>query len=303
MSEIHRFITAEKAGSNPGKQVSRSTQALCRALGVSRSGYYAAQKAAQNPSAAAQRREKLDADVKRAFDDAKERYGSPRVHATLAATTPVAASAPSRSSVARSMQRQNLASNRPKPFRVTTDSNHRRPIAPNLLERDFLPTAPNQAWCGDITYLHTQEGWVYLATVIDLWSRRVVGYATSRYIDRHLVIAALATAAGQRNCRPGLIFHSDRGSQYASADFVAELNRHGIGQSMSRAGDCWDNAPAESFFSTLKLEGLDSSYATRVEAVRATDEFITWYNAHRLHSTLGYRSPMSFEARHSRGAA
>lgn len=299
MREIHRFVCAEKAGANPGKQVSTSTKALCRALGISRSGFYAAQTAAARPPKAARERAALDAEVRNAFEAAKGRYGSRRVRATLKAATP----ASSRSSVARSMRRLGLCSNRPRPYRVTTDSSHRRPVAPNLLQRDFRPAGPNKAWCGDITYVHTQQGWLYLATVIDLWSRRVVGFATSQLIDRHLVIGALSTAAGQRNCPKGLIFHSDRGAQYASADFVAELRRNGITQSMSRAGDCWDNAPAESFFSTLKLEGLAPSYATRDAAVDAIETYITWYNAHRAHSTLGYLSPMTYEAQHRRRAA
>lgn len=299
MSEIHQFIRAEKAGTNPGEQSSASIKALCRAMRVSRSGFYAAMAAEACPSQAARQRAELDTEVRSAFDAARGRYGSRRVRATLSASTP----ASSRSSVARSMRRQGLRSNRPRPFRVTTDSNHGRPVAPNLVERDFQPQGPNQVWCGDITYVHTLQGWLYVATVIDLWSRRVVGFATSPFIDRHLVVAALSTAAGQRSCARGLIFHSDRGSQYASADFVAALARNGITQSMSRAGDCWDNAPAESFFSTLKLEGLEPSYATRDAAVAAVEVFITWYNAHRVHSTLGYLSPMAYEARESRRAA
>lgn len=299
MNDKYRFILAEKAGLNPGPLLNFSMKAFCRALNVSRSGLYEAQRRQLDPSSSTKRRHELDAAVKQVFHEERARYGSRRVHETLLKSLQNI----SRSSIARSMRRQALMAARRRPFRVTTDSNHGRPVAPNLLARDFNPARPNIAWCGDITYVHTVQGWLYVAVVLDLWSRRVVGYATSTHIDRHLVIAAMNMAVGQRAIKPGLIFHSDRGSQYASEDFVSLLKKYSISQSMSRKGDCWDNAPSESFFSSLKQEGLQKSYPTRAEARQDVDQYMAWYNAHRLHSTLNYVSPMTFETKATRMAA
>lgn len=182
-------------------------------------------------------------------------------------------------------------------FKHTTDSNHDLPIADNLLERNFLPASPDQCYVGDITYIRTREGWLYLATVIDLYSRKVVGWAMSHRINRHLVIDAMRMAIVNRQPARGLIFHSDRGSQYASNDFRKLLENHGVKQSMSRRGDCWDNAVAESFFGTIKKELVHhDDYLTREEARMSIFEYIeVYYNRKRLHSTIGYLSPTEYE--------
>lgn len=170
------------------------------------------------------------------------------------------------------------------------------PVPPNRLARNFHPDGPNEAWVSDITYVWT-AGWLYLAVVIDLWSRRVVGYATSRFIDRKLVLDALAMAVGVRRVNPGLLAHSDRGSQYASRDYQAALLTAGMLCSMSRKGNCWDNAPCESFFAAIKKECLHGqSFTTRNEAHATIVAYILWYNAERRHSTIGLISPAAFEA-------
>jgi len=182
-------------------------------------------------------------------------------------------------------------------FKVTTDSKHNLPTAENVLDRQFSPLAPNQAWGTDITYLWTQEGWLYLAVVIDLYSRRVVGWAMDRRMKKALVIRALMMAINLRKPSPGLIHHSDRGSQYASHDYQKLLKQHGMIPSMSRKGNCWDNAPVERFFSSLKREWTgDRLYRTRQQAMADVREYVAvYYNARRLHSTLGYKTPLDYE--------
>jgi putative transposase len=184
-------------------------------------------------------------------------------------------------------------------FRVTTtDSRHDLPIAPNLLNRNFSPAAPNQAWVGDFTYIPTEEGWLFLAVVIDLFSRKVVGWSMRPDMQRNLVIDALEMAWFRRNPGKlaGLIFHSDRGSQYASADFSEVLKEHGIRPSMSRKGDCWDNACSETLFGSLKVERLHGQrFGTIREAKDETISWLLWYNRTRMHSTLNYLSPIQFE--------
>jgi transposase InsO family protein len=184
-------------------------------------------------------------------------------------------------------------------FVHTTDSRHGFPVAPNVLARRFHVERPDQVWAGDITYIPTHEGWLYLAVLLDLCSRRVVGWAMSTHIDRELVLASLRMALDQRSPQPGLLHHTDRGSQYAADDFQIELAKHGIRCSMSRKGNCWDNAVAESFFSTLKGELVDrADFLTRDQARSAIFEYVEgFYNRTRLHSTLGYESPASFERR------
>jgi putative transposase len=184
-------------------------------------------------------------------------------------------------------------------FKVTTDSKHNFPVAWNVLNRDFSPSAPNQAWGTDITYLWTQEGWIYLAVVIDLYSRRVVGWSIDRRMKKALVIRALMMAVSLRKPPPGLIHHSDRGSQYASHDYQKLLKQHGMICSMSRKGNCWDNAPVERFFSSLKREWTgDRWYRTRQQAIADVREYVAvYYNSKRLHSTLGYTTPMNYEKR------
>jgi transposase InsO family protein len=201
--------------------------------------------------------------------------------------------------VARLMRKCGLRAKRRRKYQVTTDSKHSFPVAENLLDREFFSAGPNQVWASDITYIWTQEGWLYLAAVIDLHSRMVVGWSMSERIDRSLVLDALSMAVGRRKPGPGLIHHSDRGIQYASNDYQAALKRHEMLCSMSHKGDCWDNAVAESFFSTLKTERVHHRlYRSRAEARRDIFEYIeVFYNRVRLHSTLGYLSPALFECR------
>src|SRR5208283_426972 len=181
-------------------------------------------------------------------------------------------------------------------FKATTNSSHRLPVSPNLLERKFSVDAPDRVWTGDITYLWTDEGWVYLALVIDLFSRQVLGFAMSERMTRQSVIDALRMAWFRRRPAMGLIFHSDRGSQYASGDFQRQLSTFAMRGSMSRKGDCWDNAVTETLFGSLKVERLHGMrFATRRQAKDEVIDWLRFYNYRRLHSTLGYLSPMAFE--------
>jgi transposase InsO family protein len=199
----------------------------------------------------------------------------------------------------RLMKRLGLQVKPKRKYKVTTDSNHQLPVAKNVLNREFSPLAPNQAWGSDITYLWTQQGWIYLAVVIDLYSRRVVGWAIDRRMKKALVIRALMMAVNLRKPPAGLICHSDRGSQYASHNYQKLLRQHGLICSMSRKGNCWDNAPVERFFSSLKREWTgDRWYRTRQEAIADVREYVAvYYNSKRLHSTLGYTTPMNYEKR------
>ena len=199
----------------------------------------------------------------------------------------------------RLMKRLNLTVKHKRKYKVTTDSKHNLPVAENVLNREFCPAAPNQVWGTDITYLWTQQGWIYLAVVIDLYSRRVVGWSIDRRMKKALVIRALMMAVNLRKPPTGLIHHSDRGSQYASHSYQKLLKQHGIICSMSRKGNCWDNAPVERFFSSLKREWTgDRLYRTRHEAVADVREYVAvYYNSKRLHSTLGYATPMDYEKR------
>ena len=197
----------------------------------------------------------------------------------------------------RLMKALNLKVKQKRKYKVTMDSKHHLPVAENVLNRRFSPQAPNQAWGVDITYLWTQEGWIYLAVVIDLYSRRVVGWSMDRRMKKALVIRALMMAISLRKPPPGLIHHSDRGSQYASHAYQALLKQHGMICSMSRKGNCWDNAPVERFFSSLKREWTgDRLYKTRQAAIADVREYVAvYYNSKRLHSTLGYKTPMNYE--------
>jgi len=205
----------------------------------------------------------------------------------------------SKKRVARVMREKKLVARRKRSFRRTTDSNHDSPIAPNVLERNFDQEAPNKVWVTDVTYIATAEGWLYLAVMLDLFSRRVVGWATSDTNDRLLALDALDQALRARRPGAGLVHHSDRGSPYASEDYRKALRDGGITASMSRTGDCWDNAVAESFFATLKGELVDHErYATRAAAVASIGDYIErFYNTQRRHSHLGYVSPIEFELR------
>lgn len=264
---------------------------LCSALQVSRSGYYAW--AERGPSARARRDEQLSTRIRAIHGEHKERYGSPRIHAELAADGEQVG----RKRVARLMRENGLRARPKRHFKQTTDSGHKHPVAPNVLEQQFTTNRPNEAWVGDITYLWTLEGWAYLAVLIDLYSRRVVGWALRKSLSRELAIAALSKALLQRRPEPGLIHHTDRGCQYASGDYQALLEHSGIVCSMSKAGCCWDNAVAESFFGTLKKELVHGClFVTRTEAYDAISDYIeNYYNPKRRHSANGFVSPNEFE--------
>ena len=280
------FIDAEKA--------SFEVRFMCSQLEVSRSGFYAWR--GRKPSARAIDEALLVEEVRSVHNASRGTYGSPRVHAALKGR----GRRTSCKRVARIMREGCLVSRHKRRTRRTTDSNHAFPIAPNILNRDFTTTAPNQAWVTDITYVWTREGWLYVAAVLDLFSRMVVGWAMSERIDRQLCLDALAMAVAARQPAPGLVHHSDRGSQYASADYREAMAQHGMICSMSRKGDCWDNAVAEAFWGTLKAEVVEGTdFATRPSARSTIFEFIeVFYNRQRLHSTLGYTTPALEEARY-----
>jgi transposase InsO family protein len=268
---------------------------MCRVLAVSTSGFYAARRRA--PSARVVRDEQLTVQIRAAHQQSRRRYGAPRVHHEL---TVIQGGHVSKKRVARLMQRDGLRGRRPRRFVHTTDSAHGEPVAPNTLDRAFAVSqvaACDRVWTSDITYVPTREGWLYLAVILDLASRRVVGWAVRATLERELVLAALAMALTHRQPDPGVLHHSDRGSQYASEDFRALLTAHGLEASMSRRGNCWDNAVTESFFATFKVELVyEEDWRTRDEARRAIFEFIeVWYNRARRHSSLGYCTPVEYE--------
>jgi len=267
---------------------------LCQVLGVSRSGFYAWQNRQLNGCTREAANKALDGLVLQAFDARKGRSGSPGLTLDLADTGHVW----DRKTIAKSLQRQGLRAKAAKKFKVTTDSSHARPVAPNLLEQDFTTTAANQKWCGDITYLWTEEGWLYLATVIDLYSRKVVGWSMSPRMTASLVCDALTMALWRRAFPRGVIVHTDRGSQYCSAAYQQLLKRHELLCSMSGRGCCFDNACAESFFHTLKVELIHGErFNTRSHMRQAVFEYIEVdYNRHRRHSAVGMISPDAFEA-------
>ena len=280
------FISAEKAWA--------PVSVLCRVLEVTRSGFYAW--LARGPSEHALDEQRLAVEIAAIHKASGDTYGSPRVHAELVAKGLDV----SRKRVARMMRELGIRSRRKRRFKATTDSGHKLPVAENVLGRKFEVDAPDVAWVTDITYVRTDQGWLYLAAILDLFSRRVVGHAMSERIDRALVLQALRDAVGRRVPDAGLLHHSDRGSQYASGDYQDALSERGITCSMSRKGNCWDNAVAESFFATLKTECIyGRRFATRAEAREAIFHFIeVFYNQQRRHSTLGYLTPAEFERRH-----
>jgi transposase InsO family protein len=265
---------------------------LCQTLEVSVSGYYAWHRRAPSPHAQADAA--LAAQIQTIFVAGRGVYGSPRVQAALCRQ----GTRCSRKRVARLMRAQGLCAARPRrPKPRTTDSQHTQPVAPNLLARDFTATAPNRKWVADITAIGTKAGWLYLAGILDVYSRRLVGYAIDAHRDERLVELALDMALGRRRPRAGLVHHSDRGSQYTSREYRGLLECHGIVMSMSGKGEPYDNALMESFFSRLKAECVDRhSFQTQDQARACIFEYLeVFYNRQRLHSALGYQSPIAFE--------
>jgi len=280
---VYRFIEAEKAGR-------RNVARACALLKVSRAAFY-------QHLAGPSRRERADAElteqIRAVHEESKGRYGSPRVHAELRRR----GHRHSRKRVARLMRHAGIWGKTPKRWKKTTIPDPAAARA-DRIQRDFTTDASkiNARWCGDITYVGTWEGWLYLATVIDIASRRVVGYAMADHLRTELVSGALANAVAARGPAPGVIFHADRGCQYTSAELAGLASGWAVRLSHGRTGQCWDNALSESFFASIKGELLDlQAWPTKAAARRAIVEYIAWYNGTRLHSTLGYRSPAEFE--------
>jgi transposase InsO family protein len=282
------FIEAERAQR-------RNVKRACELMKVSRSAYYAARGCRPSPRAAQDA--ELAARVTVAHAESKGRYGSPRVHAQLRAQ----GLRHSRKRAARLMRAQGLQGRAAKRWKKTTIADPAAAARADRIRRDFTADASklNTRWCGDITYIATWEGWLYLATVIDIASRRVVGFALADHLRTELIAGALSNAVAARDPEPGVIFHSDRGCQYTSAAYAALAEENEVTLSVGRTGQCWDNALAESFFSSLKGELIDDrARPTRAGARRAVVEYIAWYNGTRLHSSLGYQSPADYENNH-----
>jgi putative transposase len=266
---------------------------MCRALDVSRSGYYAWLK--RPPCPRATRREELVQRIACVHRDSRQLYGSPRVHRELIEKGQRVC----KNTVAKLMRLNRIRSKIARRFVPrTTDSNHSYPVAENVLNRDFNASAPNRKWVTDITYVETGEGWLYLSAVMDLFSRKIVGWSMADHLRTELVADALKMALLRRNPDQGLLHHSDRGVQYASFDYQGLLAKSGCVCSMSRSGNCYDNAAMESFWGTLKSELVyQQKFATRAEAKAAIFEYLeVFYNRERLHSSLNYKSPEAFEA-------
>ena len=266
---------------------------MCRALAVSPAGYYAWRARPESRRGAINRA--LVATIRVIHREARETYGSPSIWDALIKQ----GHGVGEHRVARLMRQEGIRAKTVKKWRATTQSNHRLPVALNTLNRQFMVTRPNRVWAGDITYVWTTEGWLYLAVVLDLYSRLVIGWAMGSRLTVELAEQALTMAVANRAPRAGLLHHSDRGSQYAATSYQHLLGEHGITTSMSRKGNCWDNACVESFFGTLKRELVyHQHYATRENATQDIFEYIeVFYNRKRRHSTLGYNSPAEYEAR------
>jgi putative transposase len=280
----YEFIEAEKARF--------PVDVLCKVLRVGRSGFYAWCGRPESKHSKDDRR--IAVEVKEIFEGSKRRYGSPRVHAELRAT----GHRVGRHRVARLMRAHALQARRRRRFVATTNSKHNFPTPKNVVARRFESTARDKIWVGDVTFIATLEGWLYVAVLLDLYSRKVVGWAMGSRNDEALTIGALKMAIADRRPHPGeLVHHTDRGTTYASGEYQDILRRNEIRCSMSRKGDCWDNAVAESFFSSLKTEAIgDVTFTTREDARRVVFEYIAaFYNTKRRHSYLGYRSPIEFE--------
>ena len=269
----------------------------CEVLDVSASGYFVWQRrqSADRPGPAGRHSdEALLAHMRAIHAEVKQEYGWPRMHKELLAR----GIRVGKERVRHLMQQHGIRAKTKRKFVVTTDSRHSLPVAPDLVQRRFKPEAPNQLWSGDITYIATDEGWLYLAAVIDLFSRQVVGWSMQPHMQTGLVKDALTMAWFRRRPDAGLIFHSDRGSQYCSHDFQDVMRGWQMRSSMSRKGNCWDNAPTESFWGRLKTASLyGKKFATRREAMDVVLDWMAFYNHRRLHSTLGYLSPMQYEQR------
>lgn len=268
-----------------------SVERMCQILKVSRSAFY--EWLTRPESERSKEDKRLGSKVAEIHQKSRQTYGARRIREELAEQ----GESLSRPRVRRLMKQQALEVKTKRKFKATTNSNHGLPVAPNRLNREFQVTEPDKAYVGDITYVSTAEGWLYLAVLIDLYSRAVVGWAMSERIDAKLANDALMMAIWKRKPRAGLVAHSDRGSQYASARYQKTLQEHGFVCSMSRKGNCWDNAPAESFFHTLKTELVHHrQYRTREEARQEIFEYIeVFYNRQRRHSTIGYQTPMGYE--------
>lgn len=269
---------------------------MCQVLQLSRSGYYAwRRRPASPPGPRRQRQQELSRQIQQVHQASRQIYGSPRIHRELKARQVRCCE----NTVAKYMQQLGLRSRVRRRFIVhTTDSNHPCPIADNLLERRFDQPRPDRAWCADLSYIPTAEGWLYLAVVMDLCSRRIIGWATADHLGAALCLEALQQALDQRQPSAGLLHHSDRGVQYACEDYQHLLQSHGVICSMSGRGNCYDNAAMESFFGSLKREWVyHQQYQTRDQARQSLFEYIeVFYNRKRRHSTLGYVSPVEFEA-------
>lgn len=274
------------------QEVAFPVQAMCRLLGVSRSGYYAWK--TRPRSSTETQHEALAAEITAVHRRSRGLYGSPRVHRELRAK----GIRVGKKRVERLMRQNGLRGVQKRRFRCTTDSRHTYPVAPNRLERRFAQSAPNRVWAGDVTFIETHEGWLYLAVILDLFSRRVVGWAAGAINDARLAREALLSALKARRPQQGWLHHTDRGSPYASVAYTAVLRQYGAVASMSRAGDCYDNAVVESFFGTLKTELIQGLvYDDRRKATAAIADYIDFYNAQRRHSSLQYLSPIEFELR------
>lgn len=281
----YRFALAEKA--------EFPVLAICHALGVSTSGYY------DWVGRPLSKRAKEDLEIRKTLEIEharhKQRYGSRRHKESLLQSV-------GRNRIRRLMKVSNLFAKQRRRFVVTTKSDHENPVALNVLNREFEPPRPNHSWVGDITYLPTRDGFLYLATIIDLYSRKVIGWSLSERMTKQLVLDAFSAAVGRRGCAPGALFHSDRGSQYTSADYRKVLRAHGIQSSMSRRGNCWDNAVAESFFATLEKELMVDLVGLGREQIR--QEVILYiegyYNQQRIHSSISYETPIDRERKWQR---